>query len=103
MGVFDKNSLKYNDAIPNLNKEDGIDNVKCDNTECNCRDSRGYCLYETCVINLFNKIKYHSKFKHKCSLCNQDYEKLTENSVPGMDLSYYICPECLSKLRNIVK
>ena len=56
MGVFDKNSLKYNDAIPNPNKEDGIDNIKCDNTECNCRDSRGYCLYETCVINLFNKI-----------------------------------------------
>ena len=36
MGVFDKNSLKYNDAIPNPNKEDGIDNVKCDNIECNC-------------------------------------------------------------------
>ena len=101
MGVFDKNKLKYNDAIPNPHKEDGIDIVKCDNDECNCRDSNGYCLYETCAVEIFNKVKYHKKFTHKCNVCNTKYTKdITD--YPMHDLSYFICPDCMNKLRSIL-
>lgn len=102
MGVFDQNSLKYNDAIPNISEKDGIDLVKCDNTECSCRDINGYCLYETCIIDNPTKIKYHTEFTHKCAFCHKIYTTDTINEVPWMAPSYYMCPECISKISNLL-
>lgn len=104
MGVFDSNKLKYNDAIPNPSKDDGIDIVKCNNTECNCRDNNGYCFYETCLVERYDKIKHHKKFTHNCQICNTSYIKeIKDYEVPMCDLSYYICPACMDKLINTLK
>ena len=56
-GVFDSGSnKKYNDAISNYDKEDGIDIVKCSNECLNCkyRDiTLDRCLFETCIKKLY--------------------------------------------------
>lgn len=101
MGVFDQNSLKFNDAIPNPSKEDGFDIISCDNIECSFRDNRGYCLYETCMIEVSN-IKYHTSFKHNCEICHKEFTNEYISNIPNSSISDHICPQCLQAIRNII-
>lgn len=105
MGVFDQNSLKFNDVEPKHIDKDGVEWIKCDNTKCNCRDNNGCCLYETCIFKMYNKIKYHCTFTHNCEICGDEFTKEISDSydIPMMDLSYHICPGCKQGLLKILK
>lgn len=100
MGLFDKNKFKYNDADMNINKDDGIDTIYCQNETCMNRDSRGYCLYEACIKEV--NIPHHKFFIHKCELCNKEYEVDTSITPPGSSLIYFMCNECINKLKGSV-
>lgn len=103
MGVFDQNSLKFNDAIPNPSKEDGIDIVKCDNIDCIYRDNRGYCLYETCIVELLSSgIKYHNSFKHNCEICGNEYTNEYIGILPHASIKDFMCSECIRSLKNTI-
>jgi hypothetical protein len=107
-GIFDNTSNKqYNDAVPNYDANDGIDSVKCDNTECMFRDTElGRCLFEVCIHNQFPySIPFHQTFTTKCRICNGDMKYEFEDTIthhPLISLDVNICDKCISKLKSIV-
>lgn len=104
-GVFDNTSNKqYNNAKPNYDVNDGIDNVKCDNEGCKYRDVElGRCLFETCIYNQFPlSIPYHESFKCKCKFCDSVIELHFDDIHHPFD-SFSICDSCMNKLSNLIK
>lgn len=104
-GVFDnKANKKYNDALPDYDVEDCVDNVKCDNDCCPYRDiDRKRCLFETCILNQFPiSIPYHTKFTCKCKICNKSFNiEFQDYQHPLFDIPF-ICDKCISKLKALI-
>lgn len=104
-GVFDSTSnRKYNDAIPNIDTEDGIDNVKCDCIKCCYRDvDKKRCLFETCIYNQFPfSIDFHPKFTTQCKICGRNFTiEFTEGQHPLSDIPI-MCNSCIEKLKTLL-
>lgn len=103
MGMFDRNIVKkFNDAKPNYDS-DGIDIIKCENTNCVYRSTDNKCLFDTCIIKNLNSVSFHTIFKTKCKICDSEYELLTEQNPPITNMfEYCVCPVCISKLKKLL-
>lgn len=73
-------------------EEDGVYIHKCDNTECDYHDDRGFCRYEACVIKVV-PFKYHTTFMRKCAVCSKVKDFGTNSGLFGD-----ICKDCLHKI-----
>lgn len=104
-GVFDNTSNKqYNDAIPNYDIEDGVDNIKCEYNECCYRDiDKERCIFETCIHSQFPfSIDFHTKFTRKCKICGDKFTiEFSEGQHPFADMSN-ICDSCIKKLKTLL-
>lgn len=104
-GVFDNLSNKqYNDAIPNYDNDDGVDNVKCECQNCFYIDiDKKRCLFETCILNQFPfSIPFHNKFTRKCKICDNKFTiEFSEEQHPFTDMPV-ICDSCALKLKILL-
>ena len=106
MGMFDdaQTQKKYNDAQPNYDKEDGIDNVEC-TKNCTYRDvKKNRCLYETCILKQGTRgIPSHKSMTKKCKCCGQEYNfDVSEDDCTFNRLSLGICDKCSKKLMKMI-
>ena len=72
-------------------EEDGVYIHKCDNTNCQYHDDRGFCLFETCVFKAIPN--YHTTFMRKCAICSKVKDFGINSGLFGD-----ICKDCLHKI-----
>ena len=106
MGMFDdaQTQKKYNDAIPNYDKEDGIDNVEC-TKDCTYRDvKKNRCLYETCILKQGTRnIPSHKSMTKTCKSCGKDFEfEVNDSDDTYNRLALCICDKCSGKLMKMI-
>lgn len=105
-GVFDSTSnKKYNNAKPNYDIDDGVDNHKCDQVGCCYRDTHHErCLFETCIYNQHPfSIPYHSKFTRNCKFCDKPFTvEYGDDSQSPLTEIPCMCEGCFNKLRLLI-
>lgn len=104
MGMFDNTANRqYNNAIPNLSPEDGIDILKCNKEECKYNDIEKHtCVFETCIFKQFPlSVPFHKELTTRCDICGSPITHIFDDCSNPL-LMDNMCVICKNKLRELL-
>lgn len=98
--IGDENYLESTKEIkndkPNYLGEDGLDQEPCPNPECYWHDERGFCLFESCLLNEVPKI--HARWFRKCDICRKTYIVAPPTIQPWT----HVCEKCRRHWQDVI-